>query len=103
MISHSSGLFTYGVWSEQREKIIRKRFVLSAATVEKRLADAGRSYCATYKGSWPLVPTLSRSIFPSLPLAAPNDLSEDLPINVAVDYFLQVTHSVSQKSLTKNL
>ncbi|MBD2704776.1 phage integrase SAM-like domain-containing protein [Spirosoma sp. BT702] len=86
----------YGVWSEQREKLVRKRVVISGKSVAERLHDAKE-----------VIELLTEELKAGVyfepvdqpePSSAPIDLRQDIACKEAIDYYLDTIHSSLSKA-----
>ena len=86
----------YGIWSEQQEKIVRKRVTISGKTVDERIKDANEVIDllkAELKAGSYIEPLDQPE-----PSHAPVDLRLDINCVDAVDYFLETIYSSLSKA-----
>ena len=86
----------YALWSEQREKLVRKRVVISGKTVVIRMSDAEEVIALLTKeleaGAY--VEPLDQPE----PTTAPIDLKQNIGAIEAVDYYLETIQSSLSKA-----
>ncbi len=86
----------YGLWSEQQQKIIRKRVVITGKTVKERMADADdviKLILKELKGGAYVEPLEEPE-----PSTAPVDLKQSILIKESIDYYLETINSSLSKA-----
>jgi integrase len=91
----------YYIWSEQQEKLVRKRIRISDATTEKRYETAKQAIKevnAALKSGYVVDPINLPTVVKSKEHA---DLSADISISKALDYFLDLKQTTMKKQAFK--